>query len=61
MSERPDAVEETTLSTSHAPLRPEGVPPVLDEAHVGDIRGALGTIKPGPMIASSAASLARVP
>ena len=25
--------------------RPEGVPPVLDEAHIGDIRGALGTIK----------------
>src|SRR6202453_917878 len=28
-----------------APPRPEGVPPVLDEAHIGDIRGALGTIK----------------
>jgi NRAMP (natural resistance-associated macrophage protein)-like metal ion transporter len=27
-----------------APPRPEGVPPVLDEAHIGDIRGALGTI-----------------
>jgi len=26
-------------------VRPEGVPPVLDEAHIGDIRGALGTIK----------------
>ncbi|GAC1435344.1 MAG: Nramp family divalent metal transporter [Solirubrobacteraceae bacterium] len=25
--------------------RLEGVPPVLDEAHIGDIRGALGTIK----------------
>jgi NRAMP (natural resistance-associated macrophage protein)-like metal ion transporter len=25
--------------------RPEGVPPVLDEAHIGDIRGALGTIR----------------
>jgi Mn2+/Fe2+ NRAMP family transporter len=25
--------------------RPAGVPPVLDEAHIGDIRGALGTIK----------------
>jgi NRAMP (natural resistance-associated macrophage protein)-like metal ion transporter len=24
---------------------PEGVPPVLDEAHIGDIRGALGTIR----------------
>src|ERR1700691_1608106 len=28
-----------------AQTRPEGVPPVLDEAHIGDIRGALGTIK----------------
>ena len=27
------------------PVRPEGVPPVLDEAHIGDIRGALGTIR----------------
>jgi Mn2+/Fe2+ NRAMP family transporter len=36
------AEEETTLAP--APPRPEGVPPVLDEAHVGDIRGALGTI-----------------
>jgi NRAMP (natural resistance-associated macrophage protein)-like metal ion transporter len=27
------------------PERPIGVPPVLDEAHIGDIRGALGTIK----------------
>jgi NRAMP (natural resistance-associated macrophage protein)-like metal ion transporter len=33
--------EETAAS---APVRPEGVPPVLDEAHIGDIRGALGTI-----------------
>jgi len=37
--------EQTTLSASApAPVRTEGVPPVLDEAHVGDIRGALGTI-----------------
>ncbi len=28
-----------------ASQRPEGVPPVLDEAHIGDIRGALGTIR----------------
>jgi NRAMP (natural resistance-associated macrophage protein)-like metal ion transporter len=28
-----------------APVRAEGVPPVLDEAHIGDIRGALGTIR----------------
>src|SRR5450631_1975772 len=36
------AEEETTLAPT--PPRPEGVPPVLDEAHIGDIRGALGTI-----------------
>jgi Mn2+/Fe2+ NRAMP family transporter len=28
-----------------AQSRPVGVPPVLDEAHIGDIRGALGTIR----------------
>jgi NRAMP (natural resistance-associated macrophage protein)-like metal ion transporter len=33
--------ENTTLNRT-AP--PSGVPPVLDEAHIGDIRGALGTI-----------------
>jgi NRAMP (natural resistance-associated macrophage protein)-like metal ion transporter len=27
------------------PPRAQGVPPVLDEAHIGDIRGALGTIR----------------
>ena len=27
-----------------APVQPSGIPPVLDEAHIGDIRGALGTI-----------------
>jgi NRAMP (natural resistance-associated macrophage protein)-like metal ion transporter len=36
--------ENPTLNTQ-APPRPEGVPPVLDEAHIGDIRGALGTIR----------------
>jgi Mn2+/Fe2+ NRAMP family transporter len=35
----------TTLTGAPPPLRPEGVPPVLDEAHIGDIRGALGTIR----------------
>jgi Mn2+/Fe2+ NRAMP family transporter len=35
---------DTTLN-QQAPPRPDGVPPVLDEAHIGDIRGALGTIK----------------
>jgi NRAMP (natural resistance-associated macrophage protein)-like metal ion transporter len=37
------ADDQTTLAS--APPRPEGVPPVLDEAHIGDIRGALGTIR----------------
>src|SRR5271169_871443 len=37
------ADDQTTLTD--APPRPEGVPPVLDEAHIGDIRGALGTIR----------------
>ena len=36
------ADDPTTLTD--APVRSEGVPPVLDEAHIGDIRGALGTI-----------------
>jgi NRAMP (natural resistance-associated macrophage protein)-like metal ion transporter len=35
--------DETTLTPAES--RPEGVPPVLDEAHIGDIRGALGTIR----------------
>jgi Mn2+/Fe2+ NRAMP family transporter len=35
----------TTLTDAPPPPRPEGVPPVLDEAHIGDIRGALGTIR----------------
>jgi NRAMP (natural resistance-associated macrophage protein)-like metal ion transporter len=35
--------DETTLAS--AEQQPEGVPPVLDEAHIGDIRGALGTIR----------------
>jgi Mn2+/Fe2+ NRAMP family transporter len=33
-----------TLNRS-APPQAQGVPPVLDEAHIGDIRGALGTIR----------------
>jgi len=37
------AEEQTTLAP--AAQRPQGVPPVLDEAHIGDIRGALGTIR----------------
>jgi Mn2+/Fe2+ NRAMP family transporter len=35
--------DETTLTSAES--RPDGVPPVLDEAHIGDIRGALGTIR----------------
>jgi Mn2+/Fe2+ NRAMP family transporter len=37
------AEDRTTLARASQP--PEGVPPVLDEAHIGEIRGALGTIK----------------
>ena len=37
------AEEQTTLAP--AERQSEGVPPVLDEAHIGDIRGALGTIR----------------
>ncbi len=42
--------EQTTLAQAALPeppelVRPESVPPVLDEAHIGDIRGALGTIR----------------
>jgi NRAMP (natural resistance-associated macrophage protein)-like metal ion transporter len=35
---------EEQMTPASAPPRQEGVPPVLDEAHIGDIRGALGTI-----------------
>jgi NRAMP (natural resistance-associated macrophage protein)-like metal ion transporter len=35
----------TTLEPVERERPPAGVPPVLDEAHIGDIRGALGTIK----------------
>jgi NRAMP (natural resistance-associated macrophage protein)-like metal ion transporter len=41
MAERPTTVTDEQAS---APAL-QGVPPVLDEAHIGDIRGALGTIK----------------
>ncbi|HTZ65757.1 MAG TPA: NRAMP family divalent metal transporter [Solirubrobacteraceae bacterium] len=42
--------EQSTLAQPALPeppelVRPDGVPPVLDEAHIGDIRGALGTIR----------------
>ena len=45
MSEHP-----TTMADEQAHVAPptlDGVPPVLDEAHIGDIRGALGTIRMG--------------
>jgi NRAMP (natural resistance-associated macrophage protein)-like metal ion transporter len=40
----PEMVEESTTPTLAGP-QSAGVPPVLDEAHIGDIRGALGTIR----------------
>ena len=36
--------DQTTLEPA-VDERPAGVPPVLDEAHIGDIRGALGTLR----------------
>jgi Mn2+/Fe2+ NRAMP family transporter len=42
MAENPTTLAQTEAQ-AHA--RAEGVPPVLDEAHIGDIRGALGTIR----------------
>ena len=39
------AEDQTTLEPAQQEQRPAGVPPVLDEAHIGDIRGALGTIR----------------
>ncbi len=50
MAENPTTLdEEQALANARgagpAQTRPEGVPPVLDEAHIGDIRGALGTIR----------------
>ncbi len=35
----------TTLPPAVEEQRPAGIPPVLDEAHIGDIRGALGTLR----------------
>ncbi len=47
MAEHPTPLDETQLR-AQSPVPPhEGVPPVLDPAHIGDIRGALGTIKMG--------------
>ncbi len=35
----------TTLPPAVEEQHPAGIPPVLDEAHIGDIRGALGTLR----------------
>jgi Mn2+/Fe2+ NRAMP family transporter len=43
MSDEQSAVSENARLA--VPSQAQGVPPVLDEAHIGDIRGALGTIK----------------
>jgi NRAMP (natural resistance-associated macrophage protein)-like metal ion transporter len=43
MSEKHSAVSESVQAPVQRRL--EGAPPVLDEAHVGEIRGALGTIR----------------
>ncbi len=45
MAENPTTLDDTQLSAQPQPPVLEGVPPVLDEAHIGDIRGALGTIR----------------
>ncbi|HEV3322824.1 MAG TPA: NRAMP family divalent metal transporter [Solirubrobacteraceae bacterium] len=45
MADNPTTLDDTQLPTQPHPPVPEGVPPVLDEAHIGDIRGALGTIR----------------
>ncbi len=42
-----DETTVTEIERLAAQTPPEGVPPVLDEAHIGDIRGALGTIRMG--------------
>jgi NRAMP (natural resistance-associated macrophage protein)-like metal ion transporter len=45
MAKNPTTLDETQLPAQPQPPVLEGVPPVLDEAHIGDIRGALGTIR----------------
>jgi len=46
MAEETSMLTETTDASARARVGagPQGVPPVLDEAHIGEIRGALGTI-----------------
>jgi NRAMP (natural resistance-associated macrophage protein)-like metal ion transporter len=47
MAENPTTVadEQARVAAQAGASAQTGVPPVLDEAHIGDIRGALGTIK----------------
>jgi Mn2+/Fe2+ NRAMP family transporter len=45
MAENPTTLPPEEAQTPGQPPPPASVPPVLDEAHIGDIRGALGTIK----------------
>jgi len=46
MADNPTTLDDTQLPAQPQPPAPKGgVPPVLDEAHIGDIRGALGTIR----------------
>jgi NRAMP (natural resistance-associated macrophage protein)-like metal ion transporter len=49
MAENPTTLDEEQAAANargtSPQTHPEGIPPVLDEAHIGDIRGALGTIK----------------
>jgi NRAMP (natural resistance-associated macrophage protein)-like metal ion transporter len=47
MADNPTTLDETQLPAQPPPAPEGGVPPVLDEAHIGDIRGALGTIRMG--------------
>jgi Mn2+/Fe2+ NRAMP family transporter len=44
MSEEQTMPQDSASSSLAVPDRAAGVPPVLDEAHLGDIRGAFGTI-----------------
>jgi Mn2+/Fe2+ NRAMP family transporter len=45
MADNPTTLDETQLPAQPQSPVLEGVPPILDEAHIGDIRGALGTIR----------------
>ncbi|HEY1687708.1 MAG TPA: Nramp family divalent metal transporter [Solirubrobacteraceae bacterium] len=49
MSDKESTLTEAQVADEQ-PLQ-AGIPPVLDEAHIGDIKGALGTIKAGDNLA----------